>query len=901
MNNKKIYSLLAFLFALNLSFAAHADYVSWDGSSSDSWTNSANWSTGVVPSGDDNITISSSGTNNYDVRYLSTNDLVIFGSTGKLKLYYDASLTFSNSVSDLIFGKYGDTGNTELYMTSGAQLETNNMYMGYNSASYTIATLYSGSQVIVNSNLYFGYSGNADTTISYGSTMTATNNAYLAFYDSSVASVTIDDSTSALTFDSYGYVGYYGQANIDITAGGDLFANSNLYLGRFNSGYGSINVNGSGSLLDATGNQIYVGYDGNGAVSLEDGADMYAGTMYVGSQGFGDGSFSISGSGSTATLSGNIVVGSDANGSGVANIYSGASVYVNGALSINEQGTVNLYGGYLAANTIYSDIAGSLNFYGGELEVNSSFKIAGDSPVGSYLDLNSSQTLDINGTFTVMPGATLRVDEGEVEANTYENAGYSALRSGGKVTAAAMNNRSTFTLDGGSIYASEFLNDFGATISGEGLLQASSTLTNNGQIAADGFMEIKCDIENNGTLSVGDFGDVMYLYFNADNYGLVELAGGAVNSVDGRNITNSTSGMIRGNGTLNTYVDNYGFVRAQDGNLRLANFSNQVGGELRIDDNASAMVNSFWNNNGLISMKGDNARLSGMDLTNTGTIQGAGRIDSSLLNDNGTIIADGGTLTLAGTLANYGRMQVNDGATLAVSQGLSSNFGDIILRGGTFNNQYYDAPSMYFVNFIDSTIVGNGTIQAGLLDNVGYIGVGGGDLDIISEVVHNGDINIQNGCTLTFYDDVSGSGSFTGLGNTVFLANYSPGSSPAAISFAGDVVFTGTSELVMELGGTIRGDQYDFIDFQGSVDFGGDLQVNLINEFVPSYGDIFDLFDFDGYTGSFDNIILPELGGGLYFSYDNIYEDGTITVVPEPVSIGLIGLGMLAVVRRSRK
>jgi hypothetical protein len=40
---------------------------------------------------------------------------------------------------------------------------------------------------------------------------------------------------------------------------------------------------------------------------------------------------------------------------------------------------------------------------------------------------------------------------------------------------------------------------------------------------------------------------------------------------------------------------------------------------------------------------------------------------------------------------------------------------------------------------------------------------------------------------------------------------------------------------------------------------------------------------------------LPTLGNGLYWDASNLYTTGTVTVVPEPASFMLVGMGALGV------
>ncbi len=79
-------------------------------------------------------------------------------------------------------------------------------------------------------------------------------------------------------------------------------------------------------------------------------------------------------------------------------------------------------------------------------------------------------------------------------------------------------------------------------------------------------------------------------------------------------------------------------------------------------------------------------------------------------------------------------------------------------------------------------------------------------------------------------------------------------------------------------------------------------QVNVTNiGGAFSYGDTFNLFDWGGtLTGNFTTLSLPSLDNGWVWQ-NNLLNDGTITVVPEPsATIGLTLLLSSALLFRRR-
>ena len=167
-----------------------------------------------------------------------------------------------------------------------------------------------------------------------------------------------------------------------------------------------------------------------------------------------------------------------------------------------------------------------------------------------------------------------------------------------------------------------------------------------------------------------------------------------------------------------------------------------------------------------------------------------------------------------------------------------------------------------------------------------------GAATINGNFINNGVVNgpAGSGQELTFTQFVKGAGSTTG--NVEYQASYLPSNSPNAVTVQ-NVLLDSTSTLIMELAGVAPGSGYDQLDISGQATLNGTLDVQLLNDFTPSAGDSFDLFD-GGTTGSFAQINLPALRGGLTWDTTNLYSNGTISVVPEPSTIALLAAGVLA-------
>ena len=138
----------------------------------------------------------------------------------------------------------------------------------------------------------------------------------------------------------------------------------------------------------------------------------------------------------------------------------------------------------------------------------------------------------------------------------------------------------------------------------------------------------------------------------------------------------------------------------------------------------------------------------------------------------------------------------------------------------------------------------------------------------------------DRGSHAVFGGATSGSGDFPGSGTVEFVDSFSPGSSPAEIHFGGDVLLGSSAEVKIELGGTVRGDEYDAMIVSGDFTLDGSLDVLPIGGFVPQAGDLFDIFDFEpmNLSGLFDVVNLPALASDMEWDQSNLYTTGELLV-----------------------
>ena len=138
-------------------------------------------------------------------------------------------------------------------------------------------------------------------------------------------------------------------------------------------------------------------------------------------------------------------------------------------------------------------------------------------------------------------------------------------------------------------------------------------------------------------------------------------------------------------------------------------------------------------------------------------------------------------------------------------------------------------------------------------------------------------LNIQGG-------QLVGSGQIDG---NVFIAGLlSPGYSPGTLFIDGDYVQASDGMMLIELTGSESG-EYDVLDVSGTGSLGGTFEIRLIDGFIPTNGDTFEILSFGSRSGEFGTVIGQHFGGVGHF--DLQYNAHGLTLVaqaiPEPSTL----------------
>jgi T5SS/PEP-CTERM-associated repeat protein len=114
--------------------------------------------------------------------------------------------------------------------------------------------------------------------------------------------------------------------------------------------------------------------------------------------------------------------------------------------------------------------------------------------------------------------------------------------------------------------------------------------------------------------------------------------------------------------------------------------------------------------------------------------------------------------------------------------------------------------------------------------------------------------------------------------------------------------YTQNSDALLSLG--IFGEPpygYSALDVSGAATWGGTLQVSFSGTFEPVGGETYHILSWGSETGTFSNVELPPLPGFLTWDTSQLYVDGQITVVPEPVTSALFVAAVIGFAARRRR
>ncbi len=627
------------------------------------------------------------------------------------------------------------------------------------------------------------------------------------------------------------------------------------------AGSGADHVNTSSGVIDLAGGNLTITQTGttpsftnNGTLTVPAGRTLTvtSGEFVHASPGLsGDGTFSISSvtltqtadyvtdslaiAATTSTLNG---PGTFRNSTGV-NTLLFSSCVVNSAIVNDGTLRVQRHGTW---NGAYTSGSGSTLRVESEIGVQSTLTVASAFTNNGTLELTTISSSGISaltwssGTLVNPSGATLLLSAGTGGARTLtgalSNAGTLTVNATSTLTG-ALSNAGTLTINAASTLAGAGADHVNT---GSGVIDlAGGSLTINQAGTTPSFT-------NNGTLTVasgrtlavtgGEFVHANAAFSGAGTFSISSVTlTQTVDYVTSALAIAATSSTLNGPGTfrnstgvstvfngcvVNSPLVNDGTLRVQrSGGTWNGAYTSGSGSTLRVESEsfvqATLTLASAFTNNGTLELTTiSNNGNSALTWSSGALVNASG---ATILLSAGT----GGARTLTGVLSNAGALTVNATSTLAGSGAdhVNAASGLIDLAGGNLTiTQTGTTPSFTNNGTVSIGATRTLTVSAGTLANTA-----GGTLR------GNGTLNIS-GTT------------FTNGGNI------NPGTSAGSLTITGPCPVDSTGAVNIELGGANPGTGYDRLTVSGTLTLNAPVNITLINGFVPTPGQTFQILSF---------------------------------------------------------
>jgi T5SS/PEP-CTERM-associated repeat protein len=557
-----------------------------------------------------------------------------------------------------------------------------------------------------------------------------------------------------------------------VAAGATLSNQGNLALngalrmnGTLTSAQAMTVASGGGIVASATvgvsgaswnlASELVVGALGSGSVTISNAASVVAETagllpaMALGAGSGGAGSLLVTGTGSRATLLGQLNVGQA--GAGSLLVENAASV------STGTSASADPYEGFdiaqLAGGSGNATVTGSHSAL-----FNTGRFLVGDAGVGSLAIL-------AGGTITTTPGTGAGAPPGAVIANTAAASGSFA-----DVSGTGSNWQVTGLLDVGAGGSGALLLSSGATVTA-GALDAGNAAAAVGQISLS---DAGTELLVTNAATVADDGTGVLSVLAGATFAASSLTIGAQGDSSGALVVSGSGSVVQLSGALNVGTSlGTGDLTVGPGaavHASVVNLQGQVVLEGGLLDPTVQLINQGQTASGF-------GTIAAGDIVDKGVIQAGGTKPSQkLLLVEGTVLG-GGTLTVNGTLpgsSSAGILQINAGGTMeltgAVLNAATTTFTDELTPTGTYtvNNSVVD------VSFADAA----GVLK--LDDIAGFAGTittwQTGDSFVVTGGTLSG-LNVSNNNTLTVSDSGTGAAA-GGIDQIIF------GSAVSAAGFA---------------------------------------------------------------------------------------------------------------------
>ncbi len=506
-----------------LGFAANAGAFTLDGNAlglaGDIINNSANLQTINLP-----LNVTRHSTWDGGVPGMAVNGKVTLGN---YNLTLKNKVDIVNAGSDFIVG---GNGASMLTLQLASALSNATAYIGKDATGNGEVTVQdANSRWNSSGNLYAGSSGRGSLNIQNGGQV-GNAQGYLGYFGGSQGNALVTGAGSRWTNALDLKVGVVGVGRLDIEAGGEVL-NQTGYLGYSAGGLGIVSVGGTGSRW-ANSVNLTVGLGGDALLNISNGGSVEVGNVLsIGAKGIlnldggtlsaGAGTLGAGGkfnwsSGTLVLGSGDVGMAGSLLGNSVT-LKAGKTLDIGNAFNIGTSGSVILDGGTLKVGTGNIGTGGQFNWSSGTLGLQSGSLGGAGSLLGSKVNLNGPQLLEL-GVLTLNAGSSLKLSDRNINgSHNLVNSDKTALVFNGgtfhlndnNVRLAALSGQGTVILGGdagwnglpGSLeLVSDLDNTFAGAIGGTGQLFKKGA----GRVTLTGNSEFDVTHVEQGVLKIGD-------------------------------------------------------------------------------------------------------------------------------------------------------------------------------------------------------------------------------------------------------------------------------------------------------------------------------------------------------------------------------------------------------------
>jgi T5SS/PEP-CTERM-associated repeat protein len=701
------------------------------------WSVGTNWTAGGPPASGNTVTINNGGTATVDSTNAQSSNATIDGNSTVVVSSGGSWTNNGNSPGFVQRGgaiTIGETNTGTLTIDNGGTVNTTGNRAGSvlvgdqagSSGTITLGNGGSGTASLINSgpvgypgNFYIGYGGDGTVNVNANSMISGFDGMTLGVLAGSSGTVTVN--AGSLTGGGTMVIGDQGLGTLTIENGGTVTGTAGLLGVQTGSSGSSVTVTGAGSSWTLSGG-LEIGINANAALTIASGGAVNLGSsqqIYLGNgngNGSGSGTLTVNG-GTLSDSGGQIFVGSNGSGTSSLLIENGGVVTTTGFAAIGLLGGA---GTTSAGSVTVTGPGSSWNIGSGFLEIenlgtvtgltvqNGASLTSGETLIGGYIASAGNNAMVVTGSGTTWQSGAILLGS-VINAGPGSGTGTLAVTSGAHVSASG-NVDIGYSPDGGSGVKDSIAVDGGGS---------KLTTTSNVRV---GYYGTGALTVSNGALVSDIEGDIGYSSTNA-----------------------AAAGAIFSGATTPT---------------------NSVGSVLVTG------AGSMWTNTTLIV--GDNATVASFPGTGTGTSTGTLTIsDGGEVSSTNAIIV-GANAGATGTInigAAAGQSPVAPGTISAPAIQFGAGGGTIV-----FNHSSTDYVFVTPIEGAGSVDVESGTtVLTATNTYTGATNINGGTLNVAGAITGSSGVTVNAGGTL----DGTGSVGATTINNggTFMPGNGTPGSS----------------------------------------------------------------------------------------------------------------------------